>query len=218
MALAFELNEAPGAELETFYKPVDGKWVLDVEGVVPESKLKDTETKLTEFRNNNVALKQQLEKVTQTSLKGTPASEIDVESALEQRTVEMRTNYNTKITELETRAQQLSSDLERVVLSDSVKEAALKYGVHDSALPDVLNRAREAFTVKDGVAVSKTNALDKEGKPMSVHAWAQSLAENAPHLFAQSRGSGAQKPVKGSPAQGERTPQEKIAAGLAAKR
>lgn len=218
MALAYELTEAPGAEVAGFYKEVDGKYVLDVEGVVPESKFKESETKLSEFRNNNITLKQQLEKVTQTPLNNTPVQQIDVEAAIEARIGEMKSHYSTQVTTLETEKKQLAEHLERVVLSDSVKEAALKYGVHESALPDVLNRAKETFTVADGKAVSKTKAVDKEGKPLEVSSWIHNLSETAPHLFAPSRGSGAQRTVKGGQPVSERTSAEKIAAGLAAKK
>lgn len=214
MALAYELTEAPGAEVAGFYKEVDGKYVLDVEGVVPSTKYKEAETKLSEFRNNNITLKQQLEKATQTPLTGTPVQQIDVEAAIESRIGEMKSHFTTQVTTLETEKKQLAEHLERVVLSDSVKEAALKYGVHESALPDVLNRAKDTFTVVDGKAVSRSKAVDKDGKPLEVSSWIHNLAETAPHLFAPSRGSGAQKPVKGGNIPEAKTPQEKIAAGL----
>lgn len=215
MALAYELTEAPGAEVAQFYKEVDGKFVLDVEGVVPEAKFKDAENKVTEFRNSNITLKQQLEKATQTSLKNVDPKTIDVEAALEQRTADMKTHFTTQMSTLEESNKQLNAHLERVVLSDSVKEAALKYGVLESALPDVLNRAKDTFTVKDGKAVSKNKLVDKDGKPLEVSSWIHNLSESAPHLFAQSRGSGAQKSVKGGqPATAHTSPAERISAGL----
>ena len=214
MALKYELTEAPGAEVAQLYTEQDGKWVLDVEGVVAETKFKEVEGKVQEFRTNNITLKQQLEKATQTSLKDKDISTVDVEAAIEARIGEMKTHFTTQVSTLETEKKQLASHLERVVLSDSVKEAALKYGVHESALPDVLNRAKDAFTVADGKAVSRTKAVDKDGKPLEVLTWVHSLSETAPHLFAQSRGSGAQKTVKGGAIPEVKSAQDKISAGL----
>lgn len=218
MPLQYEVAEVP-AELQTFYKQTDGgKYVLDVEGVAPVTQLtaaqqraQELETKVREFRENNISLKQQLEQAGK--------QPVDIDALVEPRISEMKTNYTTQINELSQKSQALEQQLERVLLSDGVKEAAIKYGVLESALPDVVSRARETFTVKDGVAVSKTKAKDKEGKDLSITSWIVNLTETAPHLFAQSRGAGAQRPV--SPVGVQRptlSPTDKIAAGLAGKR
>lgn len=214
MGLKYELTEAPPEELKSLYKETNGKFVLDVEGVVPQTKLQEVEVKLTEFRNNNVTLKQQLEAAVGTSLKGKQPSEINVEQILEQHVAEMRTNYETKVNTLTQSNATLQGHLERVVLSDSVKTAATEYGVLPSALPDVLNRAKEMFEVHDGQAVSKEKKLDKDGKPYSVQSWIQSLSDGAPHLFAQSRGSGSQTPIRGKLPTAELKGVDLIAKGL----
>lgn len=213
MALQFEVAAVPEG-LEAHYKQAGDKFVLDVDGVVPQaqfqtaqSKAAELETKISEFRTNNIALKQQLE----TAGKQT----VDVEALLEPRIGEMKTNYTKQIEELSKTVTLQAQHLEKVVLSDSVKEAALKYGVLETALPDVLNRARETFVVKDGTAVSKDKSLDKEGKPLSVQSWLVNLTESASHLFAPSRGSGAQRSVSGVNQPVRMSPVDKIAAGLA---
>ena len=215
MALQYEINEAPAAEVASLYKQTEsGSYVLDVEGVIPatkfqevETKYKDTETKLKEFRENNIALRKELEQKS--------GSGVNIEALLETHVAEMKTNYSSQIQALAEQKTQLEQHLERVVLSDGVKEAAIKYGVLESALPDVLSRAKDTFTVKDGKPVPKAKLIDKEGNPMGVTNWIQSLAETAPHLFAQSRGSGAQKTIKAGSVQRERSTDDKIAAGLA---
>ena len=213
MPLAYETTEV-AEELKPFYKQVEGKYVLDVEGAVPETAFKQVQTraqeldaKVAEFRSNNIALKQQLEQAGK--------KEVDIDALLEPRVTEMKTNYTRQIDELSKTKSQLEQHLERVVLSDSVKAAAIKYGVLDTALTDVLGRARETFTVKDGAAVSKDNALDKDGKPLTVDVWLTKLTESAPHLFAPSRGSGAQRPVSGVNQKPTMSSIDKIAAGLA---
>lgn len=215
MPLQYEATSVP-EELKPFYKEVEGKFVLDVEGVVPETQYKQTQTrvqeldaKVAEFRNNNITLRQQLEQAGQ--------KEVDVEALLEPRIGEMKANYTKQIEDLSKTKSQLEQHLERVLLSDSVKDAAIKHGVLETALPDVLNRAREAFIVKDGVAQSKDKAVDKEGKPLTVQSWLLNLTETASHLFAPSRGSGAQRPVSGVTQQPSMSSIDKIAAGLAKK-
>lgn len=216
MALQFEVTAVPEG-LETFYKPVDGKFVLDVEGVVPQTQFTQVQTRATEleskvaeFRTNNIALKQQLEQAGKQT--------VDVDALLEPRVAEMKQNYTSQIESLNTTKAQLEQHLERVLLSDGVKDAAIKYGVLETALPDVIARARETFTIKDGVAAPKTKAVDKEGKPLTVQGWITSLTESAPHLFAPSRGTGAQRPVSGVTQKPSMSPVDKIAAGLANKR
>jgi hypothetical protein len=216
MALPYQTTE-PAEEVKQFYVAgADGTYVLDVEGVVPvsqfkevESKVVGTEAKLKEFRDNNIALRKELETKSGTG--------VNIEALLETHVAELKGNYATQIQTLSEQNKQLNEHLERVVLSDGVKEAAIKYGVLESALPDVLSRAKDTFVVKDGKPVPKDKLIDKEGNPMGVTNWIQSLAEQAPHLFAQSRGSGAQKTVRGGQQPVERTPAEKIAAGLAAR-
>lgn len=214
MGLKYELAEAPAEELKGFYKEVNGKFVLDVEGAVAQAKFTEVETKLNGFRDNNIELKKKLESLGGTSLKDKDPKDIDVEKLLDQRVAEMKSGYETQIKTLSEQTTSLSGHLERVVLSDSVKTAAAEYGVLPSALPDVLNRAKEMFVVADGHAVPKDKKLDKDGKPYTIASWITSLNESAPHLFAQSRGSGSQSPVKGKPPTGELHGIDLIAKGL----
>lgn len=215
MGLKLTLDAAPSDDIKPFYKEQDGKWILDMDDqVVPASKLTEVETKLGEFRNNNITLKQQLEAATKTSLKDKRPDEIDVNAILETHVSEMKQNYETKLSELTEESTKLKGHLEKVVLSDSVKTVATEYGVHPSALPDVLNRAKEMFVVVDGQAVPRDKKLDKEGKQYTIQTWLTSLTESAPHLFSPSRGSGSQRPVKGAAPVGEVTGINRIAQGL----
>ena len=218
MALPYEIAGEPAEEVKAFYKQSEsGTFVLDVEGVVPvtkfqevETKFKETDSKLKEFRENNITLRKELEQKAGTG--------VNIETLLETHVAELKTNYSSQLNALSEQKNALEQHLERVVLSDGVKEAAIKYGVLESALPDVLSRAKETFVVKDGKPTPKDKLIDKEGNPMGVTNWIQALAETAPHLFAQSRGSGAQKPIKGAGVQRERSTDDKIAAGLASRR
>lgn len=212
MSLQFEVTTVPEG-LESYYKQADGKFVLDVEGAIPtaqftqaQARITELEGKVSEFRTNNISLKQQLE------IAG--KQQVDIEALLEPRVSEMKNNYTSQIETLNSTKAQLEQHLERVLLSDGVKEAAIKYGVLETALPDVISRARETFTVVDGQVTSRTKAVDKEGKPVTVNSWLAGLTESASHLFAQSRGAGAQRPVSGVTTKPTLSPTDKIAAGL----
>ena len=214
MPLAYELDSTPTEELKTLYKEVNGKYVLDVEGVVPVTQLKETQAKLDEFRTNNTDLKKQLEKVVKTPLHDVKPSDIDMDTVLKRYVADMQTEFETKLADATTQISAKDAMLERVVLSDAVKEAAIVYGVHDTAIADVLNRAKEMFTVKDGVAVPREAKVDKDGKPYSIQSWIQGLSHDAPHLFEPSRGSGSQKSVKGIPITKAVSGIDRIAKGL----
>lgn len=212
MELEYEITTEPAAEVASFYKQDGNKWVLQVKGAVPQAKLAEVEGKVSEFRTNNIALKKQVEDLS----KAAPNAG-DIEKIVETRVSEMKTNFETQINTLSADKIALSTNLERVVLSDSVKTAATEYGVLPSALPDVLARAKEMFIVENGNAVPKDKKVDKDGKMFTVNTWITSLTESAGHLFAPSRGSGSFKPVKGSPTQQVKTPAERISAGLASR-
>lgn len=202
MMLKYELTEQPDEAIAPFYEQVGDVYRLKVEGVAPATEVVELKNKLDEFRNGNITLKKQLEQLTKTNLQGVKPDEVNVEQIVHQQVEEMRTNYETQLSALSESKTKLEADLERVLLSDSVKEAALRYGVHESALPDVLNRAKNTFTVKDGVAVPRDKKLDKDGKQYTIDSWLRSLSESASHLFAQSRGSGSHRPLRtgGDPA------------------
>jgi hypothetical protein len=210
--LDYILETEPAAEVASFYKQDGNKWVLQVAGVVPQAKLAEVEGKVSEFRTNNIALKKQVEDLSKAAPNAT-----DIEKIVETRVSEMKTNFESQINMLTQEKTTLSTNLERVVLSDSVKTAATEYGVLPSALPDVLARAKEMFVVENGTAVPKDKSVDKTGKTYTVNSWITSLTESAGHLFAPSRGSGSFKPTRGSSTQPARTSTEKISAALASR-
>lgn len=213
MELEIELTTAPADTIASFYKQDGDKWTLQVKGAVPQSQITALDAKVAEFRTNNIALKKQIEDITKTA----PGAG-DIEKVIESRVGEMKTNFEAQITTLSQDKVKLTTNLERVVLSDSVKTAATEYGVLPGALPDVLARAREMFVVEDGIAVPKDKKVDKDGKAYTINTWITSLTESAGHLFAQSRGSGSFKPTKGSSVPQNKSSLDKISSGLHASR
>ena len=221
MALALEVTEVPEG-LEEYYKQDGDKFVLDVEGDANTSdadelasqiatltnELNEAKGKVAQFRKTNTGLMKQIKN------SGGQVDDdfnVDINTAIEEALKPIQ-EKNENLLKQNT---ELQGVLEEVVLSDRVKDIAIKYGVHESALPDVVSRARDVFTVKDGKPVPKSkNSRDEDGKLIAPDTWISALAESAPHLFKPSSGTGAVKPNgKGNPT-GQMSANDKILAGL----
>lgn len=206
--LQYQVDAVPEG-MEQFYQAHEGKFVLKVEGlpqVEDKSKeLADAKAKLDEFRTNNRELFSQLEK-----LKG-----VDTSAQVEELVKQAVAANTQKLQSIEQEKAQLAAQLEEVIISDKLKEAAIKYGVAETAVQDILNRGKAAFTVKDGKPLPRNGAVDGDGNVLSPEAWVKALQTEAPHLFKQSTGTGAKRPVgNGFTQTPERTANQKLAAGL----
>jgi hypothetical protein len=211
MSLKYKVDEVPEG-LETYYKKTDDGFVLDVDGVVDQSTVDQYKNKVDEFRSNNIALKKQLESLSNKSTNvGTPNS-VDVDALIEEKVSEMKKQLESLTSERKV----LTSQLEEVVLSERVKDIAIRHGVYETALPDVVTRARNVFTVKDGKPVPvDSKARDENGEVYTPESWLNKLAADAPHLFKPSTGTGAQRSVNGvGNKQSTMSSTDKIAAGL----
>lgn len=218
MALDYRVDKVPEG-LESHYKEDGNGFVLDVDGAVDttayntlKTEAEENKKKVGEFRKHNIELRQQVEQASSNG-SGTPPN-IDelVTSAVDEAVKEMRTENERIVSERNS----LSSQLEEVVLSDRVKDIAIRHGVAETALQDVVNRAKATFTVKDGKPVpSDKKFRDENGDLYTPESWMKKLESDAPHLFKPSSGSGAHRPVNGSRQEG--TPlsaTQKIAQGL----
>lgn len=201
------ITDAVPVGLESYYtSQEDGQFRLNVEGAVPVTEYESIKTKNKEFRDSNIALLKEKEKYQSfATLVGgdlTPEKfneKVDtlVSSRIGSLTENMKTNYETKIKELETNYGKSSSRLSELVLGSEVTKIATEHGVLSSALEDVMLRAKNAFVVDNGELKFKEEKLDAEGKPYSMSAWIQEQKQRAPHLFAPSQGTGPTRP-KGS--------------------
>lgn len=218
------------AALKGLYdKGQDGKYYLQVEGMVPNERL-------VEFRNNNIELKRKLETfdgIDPVKYRELSAREQQIKDAklidsgkvdelVAQRTAAMKAEYEGKITALDTTLKSTSSRLGSVLIDSAVKSAAVAIGVLPTAVDDVVLRAKSMFQVKDGQAV----AVNDKGevvygrdptKPLGVDEWVGGLKTAAPHLFEGMKGSGAPgSGGRGNVDTSKMTGTQKIAAGLAA--
>jgi len=216
------LTDVPEA-LRSEYEAKDGKFVLRVEGEIPE--VTETNRRLAEFRDNNIALlkeKATLEgtlksfegldvneyKALKTKVealeKKKPAGDEDVEakiraavaSALEPVNAQLRAEADTR--------QKAEQKLAQRDLEGKLRAVGVKLKVEERAMDDFLARATRVFGV-DGVARDGDvvrYSKEKVTEPLSMEEWGRDLLVDAPHLFAASKGGGANP---GSGGAGRRT-------------
>jgi hypothetical protein len=230
MALKFKiakLEDAPEA-VRSLYKAEGSEFVLDAEGVVDKSKL-------DEFRNNNIALSQRLDKLK--DIDPAKYNELmdldrkvkekqlidkgDIEGLVEMRVREMKTTHETALNDLTTKLTSSNRTLETLMVDNVVRDRAIKSGVLPSAVDDVVLRAKTVYVFENNAPVPK----DRDGKvmygkdgtsPMPIDEWIGGLRKSAPHLFQGSTGTGA----GGGGGTGQKdfskmSPAAKIAHGLA---
>lgn len=209
MALKAILDSLDGLsdDLKKLYTQKDGKYHLDVDGMVDK-------TRLDEFRNNNIELKKQLDDVKK-QYDGIDVEQVrelirkdaalkekklidagDIEKLVAERTASMKADYEKQIKTLTEKVASSDSQLERLVIDNALKDAGLKAGVRDTAMEDVVLRGRARYKMQDGKAVPMTAdgkvIYGKDGEtPETMTEWFGSLASAAPHLFNPSNGSGA---------------------------
>lgn len=213
MTLKYKVETVPEGLDEYYTASDEGGFVLDVDGIADNSteinslkaEIENQKKKVKEFRDHNVALRQQVE-----SNSGTGDAP-NIEALIEDAVSEMREKMNSTLAERDT----FRNQLEEVVLSDNIKDIAIKHGVHETALSDVVSRAKHVFTVKDGKpVVQDKKSRDGNGELYTPDSWVKSLEESAPHLFKSSTGTGAQRPVGGGRGPDTRSSMQRIADGL----
>jgi flagellar biosynthesis GTPase FlhF len=202
------------AGLEDYYQMEDGEYRLKVTGLVEKSVV-------DEFRNNNIKLQNELAELSKkisgvdfeeyNTLRAEKDAQRDkklieegkVEELIADRVQRMHHNFEKEKMSLQEQLEQLNSQANtyKRKYDDSIVEqklinAAARAGVRNEATTDVLNRAKQIWqNSEDGdlIAMQGENHLySKDGrKPLQVEEWFESLADEAPHLFKNSEGSGA---------------------------
>lgn len=233
MALKFlidKLEDVSESLRDSYVKRDDGKYQLDVDGAVSKSKL-------DEFRNTNTQTKKDLDalkdkfkgidpekynelvELERQSKEKKMLDDNDIEGLVEERTARMKAEYEDKINNLNESLESTNANLSKLIIDNQVTEAAVKAGIADTALVDIVSRARGQYQVIDGVAVAKNGEniiYGKDGEtPLPISEWVDGVKTSAPHLFKPSEGSGA---LGGSDKTSKDTSNmsstQKIAAGL----
>jgi hypothetical protein len=192
------------AEHQSLYVERDGAWLLDADGVV-------SQTKLDEFRQNNITLTNQLKKfegidpdaVRQLAddkrkleeAQQLKAGEVDkvIEARLKTARAEWDKQHGIVVAERDT----LTGRLTAIQIDQAVVTEATKRGLRPTAIPDITARARMNFKLVNGVpqafeADGQTARMGKDGvTPMTLAEWVDALVSDAPHLFEANAGGGA---------------------------
>lgn len=210
------LEEVPEA-LRGEYVEQDGRYVLKLEGEHPE--VIALRKKVNEFRTTNVtALKEKDELLAK--LKSYDGLDPAEYAALKQRAAEFEKvtgandpkNVSLLIQQqvaqhVEPLKAELAKEREmresreralaRKNVESALRDAAVKAGVDDPALPDFLHRGLEVFQYEEDRVVAKNPdgspvfSPSQPGAVMTPEEWAFGLADTAPHLFRPSNGGGA---------------------------
>lgn len=231
MAIKFVIQklEDVAENLRPLYKQDGNVFVLDAEGAVPKERL-------DEFRNNNISLQQQLDKLKDVDpvkyaelikldnevKEGKLIKEGKLEEVVNLRVSTMKRDLEGQVNNLNTVLSKTKSQLHFLLIDNVIKTHAIKLGAIPDAIDDIVLRARGVYSVDDnGVPVPKNEKGEviygKNGKdPMPVDEWLSGLKGSAKHLFMGSQGGGAGG-GRGQPTGnvGNLTPVQKISMGLA---
>jgi len=203
MALKYKYankQEIP-AELQSFYVERDGAWLLDADGVV-------SQTKLDEFRQNNITLTNQLKRfegIDPDAVRQLADDKRKLEEAAQLKAGEVDKVLAARLkAELDkvhapvvAERDALHGRLTAIQIDQAVVNEATKRGLRPTALTDITARARMTFKLVNGVpqafeADGQTVRMGKDGvSPMTLAEWVDALVSDAPHLFEANAGGGA---------------------------
>ena len=203
MALKYKYatkQEIP-AEHQSFYVERDGAWTLDADGVV-------SQTKLDEFRQNNIALTNQLKRfegidpdavrqLADDKRKLEEAAQIKAGEVDKVLAARLKAELDKVHAPVLAERDALHGRLTAIQIDQAVVTEATKRGLRPTALTDITSRARTTFKLVNGVpqafeADGQTARMGKDGaSPMTLAEWVDALVSDAPHLFEANAGSGA---------------------------
>jgi hypothetical protein len=197
------LKEIPAEDVR-LYVERGNEWVLDAEG-------DGSKAKLDEFRQNNIALTNQLKRfegidpdavrqLADDKRKLEEAAQLkagEVDKVIDARTKAARAEWDKQHGVVVAERDTLTSRLTAIQIDQAVVTEATKRGLRPTALTDITARARMTFKLVNGVpqafeADGQTARMGKDGTtPMTLAEWVDALVSDAPHLFEANAGSGA---------------------------
>jgi len=123
-----------------------------------------------------------------------------IDELVEKKVARMKQDFDAQIIakdqaieELTTGNKTLNGELADIRIYDAVKDAALAKGARPEALKDIANRANGTWSLKDGqpTALNGEEALyGKDGNPLSIGEWVETLSTEANYLFEPNKGGG----------------------------
>lgn len=188
------------------YTEANGFMVLQLEGGVDVDRL-------TEFRDNNIALTRERDalKATWEGLKiedvralMAKKSEIEnskaktpeeVQKLIEERLTAVNSTHKAELDKIAAERDKLFGEMSVLKIGGAVTEAVTGLGALPAALPHISRAAAETMKLEDGKVViykdGKPAFSSKDGNPLSIKEWAEGLAKESPFFFAASQGGGA---------------------------
>jgi hypothetical protein len=160
-------------EIETKMKAWEGLDPENVRGLLDKFE-NDEELKLIAEGKHSEVIEKRIEK-----------AEADFKSKLETLTTENG--------EYKTQLDAANATIKDLLINQNVTAAFVGEKGLESAIPDVVLRAKAEFQVEDGKPVARDGdgkiITGKEG-PLTISEWVGNLKESAPHLFPASEGAG----------------------------
>lgn len=198
----FKTREEIPAEHAGLYVEREGAFVLDAEGVVDKAKHE-------EFRQNNIALTNQLKRfegfdpealrqLAEEKRKLEEAAQLkagEVDRVIDARLKAARGEWDKQHGAVVAERDALHGRLTAIQIDQAVVSEATKRGLRPTAIPDITARARMNFKLVDGVPQAFDGDRVRTGKdgvsPMTLAEWVEALVSDAPHLFEANAGGGA---------------------------
>jgi hypothetical protein len=208
-----EVDALPEA-VRALYVPKDGRFALDVIGVVPESDANATRLKLAEFRDNNIrllkeqdeakarfakfdgidpeefkALKAEKDKLAKRGVK----TDEDLGAIIQKAIADATKPLGEKLALIEADREKLKRDLDATALREAIAAVGTKKGVKTKALSYVVDKARELFRVVDGKVLAADGVFSPvhPTDPLTPDEWLDALAKTDDFLFEPNTGGGA---------------------------
>ena len=211
MALKYKIltREEIPAEHAALYVERDGAFFLDTEGVTDKAKA-------DELRENNIALKKQIEDHT-ARFEGIDPDEFhrlaeekrnlelqaqghkpeEIEKLVTERLKGLKADWDKQFAAVTGERDSLNTRLTSIQIDQGVITTATKRGLRPTALTDITSRARTDFKLVNGAPQAfepdgKTVRYGRDGiSPMTLEEWVDAQVSEAPHLFESNAGGGA---------------------------
>ena len=201
MALKYkfkDVKEIPAGD-ERHYVERGGEWLLDVEN-------DGSKAKLEEFRQNNIALSNQLKRfegidpdavrqLAEEKHKLEEAAQIKAGEVDKVLAARLKAELDKVHAPVVAERDALHGRLTAIQIDQAVVNEATKRGLRATAITDITARARMTFKLVDGVPQAFDGERMRTGKdgvsPMTLAEWVDALVSDAPHLFEANAGGGA---------------------------
>jgi len=220
MALKAVLSKEEHAALpeatRAFYVEKDGKFLLDAEGVEDVTGLKNAlEAVRGELKSAKKSLQDTIDKFkdidpekakeAQRKLQEIEDKQLldagKVDELLKVRTERMKADYDNQISAfnknidgLKREVSEANKTVAEVLIDNSIRSAAIKAGITEAAVDDVVLRGQRLWTLKNKqpVAIKDDQIIygKDPNKPITIDEWVGGLQQEAPHLFKASAGAG----------------------------